>query len=161
MGKIFFKKPILLIYLTLGILIGGISLEVVTPHQTYRQVKATFLSDKGAFSFDAEVAESQAQVILGLMRRPQLGQAKGMLFVFPDVSLRYFWMKNTLIPLDIIFISDTKRIVYIAQQAQPCPQPPCPTYDSQQLAQYVMEINGGLSQELGLKAGDRVEFNLK
>ncbi len=149
-------------YLFILLILANITLAgAETKDQAYQHVKVTFFSGKGQFSFDAEVARNQEQFTLGLMHRPQLGKDKGMLFVFPDSEERYFWMKNTLIPLDIIFISESHRVVNIALQAQPCPQMPCPTYNSSQPVKYVLEVNGGLSREMGLKVGDKVNFDLK
>lgn len=78
-----------------------------------------------------------------------------MLVLFPNEAPRSFWMKNTLLPLDIIYIGGDRRIVKISQAA-PCRADPCAGYPSLHPAQYVLEINGGLSEELGIRAGDRV-----
>jgi uncharacterized membrane protein (UPF0127 family) len=78
-----------------------------------------------------------------------------MIFLFPVETEQAFWMKNTPIPLDMIFISSARRIVGIVERAKPF------TLDSRSVpgnSQYVLEINGGLSERYGLKPGDRVEF---
>ena len=78
-----------------------------------------------------------------------------MIFVFPAESEQAFWMKNTPIPLDMIFISAGRRIVGIVQRAAPFTLDPRSVPGS---SQYVLEINGGLSERYGFKAGDPVRF---
>jgi uncharacterized membrane protein (UPF0127 family) len=92
------------------------------------------------------------------MFRSNLPKDQGMLFLFPDEVERTFWMKNTLIPLDIIFIDREYKIVKI-QQAIPCEEEPCNLYNSEKPAQYVLEINGGLAQEYGIKEGSIVNIS--
>jgi uncharacterized membrane protein (UPF0127 family) len=112
--------------------------------------------DKVAF-FDVEIASTSAQQAKGLMYRRELAEDKGMLFVFSDEAPRSFWMKNTYIPLDIIFISADKKIINI-EKALPCETDICPHYASQGPAQYVLEINGGLSEKLGIKPSYLLSF---
>lgn len=93
------------------------------------------------------------------MERSSLAPDAGMLFLFPTAEPRAFWMLNTLIPLDMLFISAERRIINIHERAVPC-QPPrqCPTYQSTAPAQYVLEIPGGRARELAIAAGDTVHF---
>ncbi|HKX12881.1 MAG TPA: DUF192 domain-containing protein [bacterium] len=105
--------------------------------------------------FQAELADDPTERSQGLMWRQELGKDRGMLFVFPQDTQGPFWMKNTLIPLDIIFISADKKIVSIAERATPqttTPREPAGPY------RYVLEIEGGRGDELGIQAGDGVEF---
>ena len=83
-----------------------------------------------------------------------------MLFVFRDSDYRSFWMKNTLIELDIIYIDSGKRIVDIHRKVPPCQADPCPSYPSNSPARYVLELDGGEAERLGMKAGDQVDFIL-
>lgn len=92
----------------------------------------------------------------GLMHRDALAKDRGMLFVFPDEGFHRFWMKNTRIELDIIFIGADRRVVSIARRAQPCVKDPCPTYSPEGNAAYVLEIAGGLAAAYGFAAGDPV-----
>ncbi len=81
-----------------------------------------------------------------------------MLFLFPQLVDGPFWMKNTLIPLDILFIGADKKIISMVENAEPLsttPRAPAGPY------QYVLEIEGGRARELGIQAGDRVEFELQ
>ncbi len=108
--------------------------------------------------FQAELATTSAQLAQGLMYRQDLGADRGMLFVFPEVTQTSFWMKNTLIPLDMIFIGADKRIVSIVENAAPQTTTP---RSAEGPFQYVLEVEGGRSSALGLQAGDRVEFEVK
>lgn len=91
------------------------------------------------------------------MNRPSLDPQAGMLFVFQTPGRRPFWMKNTLIPLDIIWMDETYTIVSV-QTAQPCTADPCRTYDPLTDALYVLEINAGQAQQYGLTRGEKMEF---
>jgi uncharacterized membrane protein (UPF0127 family) len=105
--------------------------------------------------FQAELADDPAERSQGLMYRQELGKDRGMLFIFPQDTEGPFWMKNTLIPLDIIFIGADKKIVSISERATPqttTPREPAGPY------RYVLEIEGGRSDELNVQAGDGVEF---
>jgi len=103
--------------------------------------------------FDVEIADNNRTREQGLMCRPALGEKQGMLFEFQDVSERTFWMQNTLIGLDIIYIGPDGRIVSIQKDAKPLDRTPLP---SEGVASGVLEIDAGLSVKLGLKPGDVV-----
>lgn len=95
------------------------------------------------------------------MFRDKLDQNKGMLFVFDNSANYPFWMKNTKIPLDIIWINANKEIVYISEFTQPCKTFFCPKINPNKNAKYVLEINAGLSQKFDIKVGDNVDIMLK
>ncbi len=80
------------------------------------------------FCYDVEIADDVMERTQGLMFRENLEDDKGMLFVFESESRHSFWMKNTKIPLDIIWINDGGEIVYISQSTPPCVADPCPGY---------------------------------
>ncbi len=103
----------------------------------------------------AEIARTPEQRATGLMNRTFLGTDQGMLFVFDAPAQHNFWMKNTLIPLDIIFISEDLAIVKI-HHAVPCTADPCPTYSSAEPAIYVLEVNGNLTAKEGIAEGSTV-----
>lgn len=109
--------------------------------------------------FSVEISETQAQIEYGLMNRNHLDTDKGMLFVFETEGDYPFWMKNTLIPLDIIWINSNQSIVYIKKNAQPCTSGYCPSIDPGKNAKYVLEINGGLSDKYGIKVGDKANIS--
>ncbi|MBI2580845.1 DUF192 domain-containing protein [Candidatus Woesearchaeota archaeon] len=107
---------------------------------------------------NAEVANNETEIETGLMFRKSLGENEGMLFIFPTTSVQNFWMKNTLIPLDIVFISEDFTVVKI-HHAVPCHADPCPLYNSGQPIRYVLEVNGNLTTAYGIQEGDsRVEI---
>lgn len=105
------------------------------------------------YYFSIELALTGEEQSKGLMWRKSMPEMHGMLFVFHSMDQRAFWMKNTLIPLDMIFIEEDGRIGHIHSNAQPLSEA---HVTSQGEAMAVLEINGGLSDKLGLQAGDMV-----
>lgn len=106
--------------------------------------------------FQAEIADTPEKHARGLMFRRCLKDGYGMLFVFPDDEVRSFWMKNTLIPLDMIFLNGDKQVVDLFASVPPCRRDPCPSYTSALPARYVLEIAGGLAKKLKLEIGDKI-----
>jgi uncharacterized protein len=102
-----------------------------------------------------EVVRTDASRARGLMFREQLDADAGMLFVFDESEHHGFWMKNTLIPLDMLFIDDTGRIVGIIERAEPGS---LTSRDAGVPSRFVLEVNGGWSAEYGVAKGDRVRF---
>src|ERR671919_1053712 len=103
-----------------------------------------------------EVPDDREEFARGLMFRSHLRWNAGMLFAFYEEEPRRFWMKNTLIPLDMIFVDSSSKIIDIKENVPPCKQEECPTYPSREPAQYVLEVNAGFVQEKGVKIGDRL-----
>ncbi|WP_179005404.1 DUF192 domain-containing protein [Winogradskyella forsetii] len=112
-------------------------------------------SDSIIKTIDIEIADDEYETQTGLMYRTKLETNHGMLFIFPDVQMRSFYMKNTKIPLDIIYIDENKTIVSFQKNAQPMNETSLP---SEAPAKYVLEINGGLSDEWELAVGDQISF---
>lgn len=112
-------------------------------------------SDSIIKTLDIEFAQDEYETQTGLMYRTQLGTNQGMLFIFPNVQMRSFYMKNTKIPLDIIYIDEKLQIVSFQKNAKPFDETSLP---SEAPAKYVLEINAGLSDEWQLKNGDKIEF---
>jgi uncharacterized membrane protein (UPF0127 family) len=106
---------------------------------------------------EAELAYTDETRMKGLMNRRYLPPDAGMLFIFRDLELHSFWMKNTLIPLDLIWLNEKKEVVYFVT-AQPCEEDPCGSYQPMQKAKYVLEVNGGFVKKHNMKLGDRLEF---
>lgn len=109
----------------------------------------------------AEIADNPDEWEKGLMFKESLPPDSGMLFVFPDEALRSFWMKNTLIPLDMIFADSNGTIVNITKSAQPCKAILCESYSSGKPAKYVLEVNGGFSDANMIGIGDRMAYGRK
>lgn len=105
-------------------------------------------------AFGVELATTPSEQAHGLMDRRSMPADHGMLFVFPDSEVRTFWMKNTLIPLDILFFDAERHLVTIQANAQPCKADPCQLYPSSAPARYVLELNAGTATRLGLRNGD-------
>ena len=108
--------------------------------------------------FESEIAVTAAERGRGLMYRESLAKDRGMLFVFPEEGVHRFWMKNTRIELDIIFMAADRRVVSISRRAQPCRQDPCDRYSPAGNVAYALEIAGGLAATYGFASGDLVEF---
>ncbi|OGM95345.1 hypothetical protein A2532_02590 [Candidatus Wolfebacteria bacterium RIFOXYD2_FULL_48_11] len=109
-------------------------------------------------SVSVEVADDPYSWSKGLMFRESLLDGNGMLFVFPNEKPRAFWMKNTLIPLDMLFISADKRVVSIQKNVAPCVTTICVSYASEHDAMYVLEVNAGFADRYGITQGDLVEI---
>ena len=109
--------------------------------------------------YTIEVAADEASREHGLMDRTQMDADHGMLFVFDDDTPRAFWMKNTKISLDMLFFDGDKKLVSIQHNVPPCVADPCAAYSSGAPARYVLELNAGESEKLGLTSGDPIEIH--
>jgi len=104
---------------------------------------------------DVEFANTQSAIEYGMMYRKSMDETMSMLFFMGDMQMRSFWMKNTYVSLDIIYVDDKQRIVSIQKNAEPLNTRSLP---SDGPAQYVLEVKGGLSDKLGLEKGDLVRW---
>jgi uncharacterized membrane protein (UPF0127 family) len=118
--------------------------------QLYKQQTDSLIAQ-----FDIEFARTDYEVETGLMHRNSMEDSQGMLFIFEKASPRFFYMKNTRIPLDIIYLSEDKTIVSFHKNAQPFDETILP---SEFPAKYVLEINGGLIERIGINLGDQLDF---
>jgi uncharacterized protein len=109
--------------------------------------------------FSIEIAESEAARNQGLMHRTEMATDHGMLFVFQDDAPRAFWMKNTKIPLDMLFFDADRKLVSVQHDVPPCVADPCPGYSSGAPARYVLELNGGRARKLGVQSGDELSIH--
>jgi uncharacterized membrane protein (UPF0127 family) len=110
--------------------------------------------------FEVEIADTPQLKAQGLMFRDALQPDYGMLFIFQDESPRAFWMRNTRIPLDILYFDSQMTLVSAAENVRPCRVERCPSYPSQGPARYVLEINAGLASQMGVQKGDRLTLHL-
>jgi len=94
------------------------------------------------------------------MFREKILPEQGMLFIFEEEGFYSFWMKNTLISLDILWLDEEKRIVHIEHAVPPCQKDPCPSYTPRFPALYVLELASGAADQNKLKLYDRLEFIL-
>jgi uncharacterized protein len=112
--------------------------------------------DGSAVCVSAETARSQSQRQLGLMYRRELAPDEGMLFVFDSEKKQAFTMRNTYIPLDMIFIGHDRRIVGWVENTRPLTEGP---YEVDAASQYVLEVRGLFCREHGISVGDKVLFD--
>lgn len=110
----------------------------------------------------AQIADDPDERRVGLMYREELGEGEGMFFIFPQAVNNGFWMKNTKIPLDMIFINHNFIVVSINKDAMPCEKgEDCPTYLPPTSYRYVLEVDAGFSDQNDISEGDfiNVEFS--
>jgi uncharacterized membrane protein (UPF0127 family) len=116
---------------------------------------AVLLGAQGEGQFYLELAISSEEQQRGLMHRPRMSDQWGMLFIYDRQRQLSFWMENTLIPLDMVFINDAGLVVGVVPMAEPL------TRTSRRVegeSRYVLELNGGLAARFGIQAGTRVRF---
>lgn len=106
-------------------------------------------------SLDIEFAETEYETQTGLMYRKSMAKNQGMLFIFPDERMHSFYMKNTEIPLDLIFIKGDSTIASFQENAEPYNET---GLSSQVPIKYVLEVNAGLSEKWLLEVGDKINF---
>jgi uncharacterized membrane protein (UPF0127 family) len=112
-------------------------------------------TDKVITKIDIEVADNDAEREQGLMYRDTMAENAGMLFLMDTEDMQAFWMKNTIISLDIMFVDSERRIVNIQKNCKPYSLDQLP---STKPALYVVEVNAGYSEKHGIKAGDLISF---
>ena len=101
--------------------------------------------------FQIELAESNKEIQIGMMWRKSMSKDMGMLFLMPEEKIQSFWMKNTYIPLDIIYINSERRIVSIIDNAKPMSEKPIPSMEP---ANFILEVSGGTCAKLGIQPGN-------
>lgn len=149
------------IFVVAGFLASGAYAQALKPFEPLNPAKAqslptselTISSGKNVFQFTVELAITPEQRDIGLMHRARLESKHGMLFDFQNEKVVRFWMRNTFIPLDMLFIHADGRIAAIIKNARPHDETPVGPSEP---VQAVLEISGGAADLLGLKAGDRV-----
>jgi uncharacterized membrane protein (UPF0127 family) len=118
-------------------------------------IPVTVTGPGGTHRFAAEVARTPQQQAQGLMFRTAMGPDEGMIFIRQPPDVASFWMRNTVIPLDILFIGTDRRILNIAANAVPYDETPRPSLG---IAVAVLELNGGRAAQLGIRSGDKVDW---
>ena len=129
-----------------ALLLGAPAAQAAGCSDDHVQIRGTF----GQASFAVEIADTDGERALGLMNRPSMPRFAGMLFVWPTPQHAVFWMENTLIPLDMLFIDSQGVVRTIHENAVPMDRTPI---DGGEGIQYVLEINGGMAHRLGLVPG--------
>jgi uncharacterized protein len=167
-------KKIVAIILVIVLLFGGListgilnfsknSTEQITENTTDNSaVEEPQFKKEGELSFlknqqklTIEIADNEVETTQGLMYRRSMPDSCGMIFVMPDYEPQKFWMKNTYIPLDIIFLDETKKIVTIQANTTPFSEGGVESYDK---AKFVLEVNAGYCKRKGIEKGDLVKW---
>jgi uncharacterized membrane protein (UPF0127 family) len=131
------------------------------PTDSPQEITIAIKTPKGAIIY-AELADTPVKRGRGLMFREHLDADRGMLFVFGDLQAWSFWMKNTKIPLDIVWMDDKRKIVHIERNVPICTRidDSCPQYRSNEGAMFVLELGGGRAEALDLQHGKKLEFKV-
>lgn len=145
------KKILLFTFL----LIAGTSCSLMSTQEHNISI-VTINTKQASIHINVEIAATNNQRQQGLMYRKTLPEQNGMLFIFPQKQIASFWMKNTLIPLDMIFISADLTIVHIEKDVPPCKKDPCAVYSSGTPVLYVLETNSGFTNTYTIQEGDSV-----
>ena len=119
---------------------------------------ALFSTPTGPKKVLLEVADTERERNRGLMFRTRLDKDRGMLFVFDEPGQPAFWMKNTYLELDILFLSVDGTIVDLFEELSPCPMDPCPSYAPRAPARYALEVAGGFVAHHAVRRGDRIRL---
>ncbi len=149
----FTRRAVLLLAFLFATAVAGGAAE--PQFQQFATAKLTIVGADGRHDFTVELAETPAQQEQGLMFRQSLAPDAGMLFDFKEPTVATMWMRNTLIPLDMLFVDQHGRIVNIAQRAVPESDA---TIAAAAPVRAVIELNGGTAERLGIKPGDRVLY---
>jgi len=144
------KKKILIIF---ALLVMALIFFIISP-----QKKSDNTVCFEGSCIDVELATTPKEMTIGLMNRTSLPENKGMLFIFDEKSSYKLWMKNTLIPLDMIWLDENGKIIYIERNAQPCYVPTCSAFGPESSSKYALEVNGGYTERHKIKSGDEARI---
>jgi hypothetical protein len=138
-----------------ALLLLPIAAPAVAELQTFPRAELTIVSASGPHKFTVEIATTPGQMEQGLMFRRSLAPDAGMLFDYRQPATAMMWMKNTLIPLDMLFVDERGMIINIHERAVPGSLETIPSGGP---IRAVIELNGGTAARLGIARGDRVVF---
>lgn len=155
MTPLFLKLPRVFAFLLFFTLAAFSCGEAGSDEITFATTPLTIQTSSGTLNLTVEIADTDDKHAQGLMDRQTLAADSGMIFIFDNESSRTFWMKNTYVSLDMIFLSAAKEIVYIQENTTPL-STELITPDVS--AQYVLEVNAGYCGANGVAAGDVVGF---
>ena len=108
--------------------------------------------------YSVEVARTPEETEQGLMFRETLPPGKGMIFLFTDGLAHRFWMKNTMIPLDIVWMDTNGKVIFVSANTPPCRSDPCPNYGPEAPTPVVLEIAAGMAEKEGVAVGASLEL---
>jgi len=153
-------RKVLIIYGVLVLVVVGIAILRFRGIDLLPNFGSNAKAEIKGQEFNLEIADSDEEMVKGLSDRKNLDENKGMLFIFEEKGKYSFWMRNVNFPLDIIYISDD-TIVDIVRNAEPKKEgdTEIPVFEPKEEANYVLEINGGLSDKHKIETGDKVVFS--
>ena len=103
-----------------------------------------------------EIAYTETQREYGLMHRTTLNKNQGMLFIYPETTRQGVWMKNTLLALDVLFLSEQGLVTETLENLEPCRKDPCPIYVSETKARYMLEVPAGFAAYQNIESGQEL-----
>lgn len=127
--------------------------SAVEEPQFKKEGELTFLKNQEKLTI--EIADNEAETTQGLMYRRTMPDSCGMVFIFADSQPRSFWMKNTYLPLDILYLDESKKIVTIQANRTPFSEEQIPSFEN---AKYVLEVNAGYCKRKGIMKGDVLKW---
>ena len=127
--------------------------STIAEPQFKKEGELTFLKNQEKLTI--EIAGNEAETTQGLMYRRSMPDSCGMVFIFADSKPRSFWMKNTYLPLDILYLDESKKIVTIQANRTPFSEEEIPSFED---AKYVLEVNAGYCKRKGIEKGDAVKW---
>ncbi len=149
------------VFTLIGVAVAVLALAAISTRNA-QKVKIDDFSKKIGFQSGAilnvEVADTAAKRAKGLMNRTSMDQNSGMLFDFKTPMVSTFWMKDTLIPLDMMWVDKDLNIVYIQKDAKPCTTAQCPSYGSHIPSLYVVETNSGWTTVNNVQVGQKISI---
>ena len=131
------------------------------PSDITDEIGLTSVSFPNGARINAETMRTDIELLKGLMFRESLPAGRGMLFIHPEESIFHYWMYQTKIPLDIIWMDHDRRIVEMSLDTPPCTSKSakeCPNYGGNYKSKYVLEVNAGVAKKNGLQVGDTLVF---
>lgn len=142
------------------VLVLGAFLLVGCSKEETDGITSTHVKLPNGKTFTVEIMRQTVEIMKGMMFRDSLAEDRGMLFVHPKEDTYAYWMYQTRIPLDIIWMDSDHRIVEISADTPPCNTnaSQCPKYGGTQKSAFVLELNGGAARTNGLKIGDLLNF---
>jgi uncharacterized membrane protein (UPF0127 family) len=132
-----------------------------SPPDTTDEIGVTLVKFPNGQRIQAETMRTQIELLKGLMFRESLPEGRGMLFIHPEEDIFHYWMYQTKIPLDIIWMDHDHRIVEMSLNTPPCTSKSakeCPNYGGNFKSKFVLEVNAGVAAKNGLKTGDVLDF---
>ena len=140
-----------------AIIVIGIMMIIKKLYQILKSKIENYNDTSNKHFFNVQLANTEKEREIGLMWVKKLKLDSGMLFEYPDKTYPSMWMKNTLIPLDAIFINSDARVVHIEHNMKPNSKQ---KHKTKKMCKYVLEINGGLAEKIGIKEGDLIGTTL-